>query len=180
MCISLGEDPVTHVVLQWDSKKKPQTEILISGDITSSQADMTCKGSARKVQLCPVGQLPRLTTNPLNVEVFAIAKAIAKWCLDFFFFCFTLIGSLFRELIFHFTMISKQLITGFQNGPHCFLGWIPHYTGTENGRRMEDLRWTVSFSAHGNASNGFSMRFNGIFSLRLTMFSLYSDFAGTN
>ena len=33
------------------------------------------------VQWCPTGQLPCLMTNPLNVEVFAIAFVTAK-CLD--------------------------------------------------------------------------------------------------
>ena len=40
----------------------------------------------------------------------------------------------------------------FQNGcwvikmaPRCVEGQIPRYTGTENGCRMEDLHWTVSF-----------------------------------
>ena len=27
----------------------------------------------------------------------------------------------------------------FKMAPHCFLGQIPRYTGTENGCRMEDL-----------------------------------------
>ena len=68
----------------------------------------------------------------------------------------------------------------FKISPRCFLGWILRYTGTENGHRMEDLRWTVSFSANWNALNELSMHFNGIFSFHLTMFSLYSNFAGTN
>ena len=44
----------------------------------------------------------------------------------------------------------------FQNGcrvnkmaPRCFLGRIPHCTGSENGRAMEDLHWTVSFKPLG-------------------------------
>ena len=41
------------------------------------------KGQTRvKLQRCPAGRLPHLTTNPLNVEVFVIASVIAKQCLD--------------------------------------------------------------------------------------------------
>ena len=88
---------------------------------------------------------------------------------------------------FRFTMISKQLIIGFQNGcrlkkmaPRCFLGQIPRFTGTKNSRRMEDLGWMSTYSAHWNALNGFQCVSMGFFLFRLTMFSLYSDFAGTN
>ena len=78
-------------------------------------------------------------------------------------------------------MISKHLIVGFQNGrqlkkmaPRCFLGQIPRFTGTENGRHMEDLRWTSRYSAHWNTLNGFQCISIGFLKFRLTTFSLYS------
>ena len=60
----------------------------------------------------------------------------------------------------------------FKMAPGCFLGRIPRYTGTENGHRIEDLRWTSRYSAHWNALNRFSMHFNGFFKI-----SLDEDFA---
>ena len=74
----------------------------------------------------------------------------------------------------------------FQNGrrvnkmaPRCFLGRIPRCTGTENGCPMEDLRWTVSFQPIGTHWTGFDA-FQLAFYFRITTFSFYSDFAGTN
>ena len=45
----------------------------------------------------------------------------------------------------------------------CVLGQIPRFTGTENGHPMEDLCWTLTYFAHWNALNRFSMHFNGLF-----------------
>ena len=65
------------------------------------------------------------------------------------FFRFAMFGSLLREPLLRKTTILKQLISGFKMAVHCFLGWIPHKTGSENGCPMEDLRWTVSFDPIG-------------------------------
>ena len=76
---------------------------------------------------------------------------------------------------FRFTTIKNSWLLGFQNGhrvlkmtPHCAYGQIPHYTGTENGHHMEDLRWT--------GFNAFQWGFKFCF----TMFSLNGDFPGTD
>ena len=71
-------------------------------------------------------------------------------------FRFAMIGSLLRELILRKTMFLRTADRRFQNGhrvikmaPRCVFGWIPRYTSSENGHRMEDLRWTVSFKPIG-------------------------------
>ena len=116
--------------------------------------------------------------NPLHDDVFAIAIAIAKQCFNGFF---SLCDDRFPAsgTNFGFTTISKQLIGRFQNGcqlkkmaHHCFLGWIPRFTGTKNGRRMEDLRWTSRYSARWNALNSFQCVSMGFFILFDYVFAL--------
>ena len=73
---------------------------------------------------------------------------------------------------------QNSLPLGFQNGhqvlkiaPRCVFGWIPRATGTEMAAPMEDLRWTVSFSAHWNTLNSFQCISMGF------LISLYDVFA---
>ena len=51
-------------------------EVVIGNQNTLAEEKPRTKtqGMEMRVQWCPTGRLPRLTTNPLNVEVFAIAK----------------------------------------------------------------------------------------------------------
>ena len=82
---------------------------------------------------------------------------------------FVTIGSLLWEPILRITFL-KQLISSFKMAT-CCVKWLPAVfldrflalQAPKMAAPMEDLHWTVSYSAHWNALNGFLMCLNGIF-----------------
>ena len=106
-----------------------------------------------------------LMTNPLHNDVFAITNDVLMG-----FFRFVTISSLLREPILRITMIKTTDRRVFKMAAG-FSKWLPAVfrmdffaaQASENGRPMEDLRWTRRYFAHWNALNQFSMHFNGLF-----------------